>query len=148
MDSTPQASNSKPKWRKILLILFVFSAGFLTHALIFPDFLANGFTDVSKIVIPEISPTGAPVNDSQLTKIEFDGKKFSRNNVRIGFTRYLQITNTNPDKLMWLQSNKPELTTVRGYGEAETVKAQFNEKGTFIVRDKNNPSEQLMITVK
>lgn len=134
--------------KKLLSFILFFFLGFLTHAFVFPDFLANGFTDVSKIVIPEPSNAPAQAADQQLTIIEFDGKKFSRNNIRVGFTRYLQIVNTSPDKLMWLNSNVPELATVRGYGEAEAVKTQFNEKGTFVVQDKNNPSEKLVITVK
>lgn len=134
--------------KKVLLTLFVFFLGFFTHALVFPDFLANGFTDVSKIVIPEPSKPPTQTTDQQLTIIEYDGKKFSRNNIRVGFTRYLQIVNTSPDKLMWLTSNHPDLGTVRGYAESEAVKTQMNEKGTFIVQDTNNPSEKLVITVK
>ena len=133
--------------RRLLLFFLAFASGFFTHALVFPDFLANGFTDVSKIVIPEPSKPPTQPADQQLTIIEYDGERFSRNNIRIGFTRYLHIVNTSPDKLMWLQSNKPELATVRGYAEAEAVKAQFNEKGTFVVQDKNNPNEKLVITV-
>jgi hypothetical protein len=116
--------------------------------MVFPDFLANGFTDISKVIIPEPTPAGTQDIDPLITKVEYDGTKFSRHNVAIGFTRYIQIVNTSKTDLMWLQSNLPELTTTRGYGEAEAVKAQFNEKGTFIVRDKNNPNEQLVITVK
>lgn len=134
--------------RRLLLLILAFASGFFAHAFVFPDFLANGFTDVSKIVLPGPSPTATQPTDPQLTTIEFDGKKFSRNNVRIGFTRYIQIINTSPNKQMWLYSNVPELSTARGYGESETVKTQFNKKGTFIVQDKNNPSERLVITVK
>lgn len=134
--------------RKLVLFIFIFFCGFFTHALFFPDFLANGFTDVSKIVIPEPSKTPVQATNQQLTVVEYDGKKFSRHNVSIGFTRYIQIVNTSPDKLMWLTSNHPDLGTVRGYAESEAVKTQMNEKGTFVVQDTNNPSEKLVITVK
>ncbi|HSA84010.1 MAG TPA: hypothetical protein VLF20_03925 [Patescibacteria group bacterium] len=133
--------------KKLLLFAFAFASGFLTHALVFPDFLANGFTDVSKIVIPQPSPEQKQT-DPLITQITFDGKKFSRHTIRVSFSRYLEIINTNPKQQMWLISNLPELTTERGYGESEAIKAQFNEKGTFVVQDKNNPSERLVITVK
>lgn len=134
--------------KKLLSFILFFFLGFFTHALVFPDFLANGFTDVSQIVIPEPSKPPTEATNQQLTIIEYDGKKFSRNNIRVGFTRYIQIINTSPDKLMWLTSNHPDLGTVRGYAEAEAVKTQMNEKGTFVVQDKNNPNEKLVITVK
>lgn len=134
--------------RKIFLFIFFFSAGFFTHALLFPDFMVNGFTDVSKIVLPEPTPTGTQKLDPLVTEITYDGKRFSKHNVNISYTRYIQIINKSETNRMWLQSNKPELNTSRSYGYSEAVKAQFNEKGTFLVVDKNNPSEKLVITVK
>lgn len=133
--------------KRIFLTLFAFFAGFLTHALIFPDFLANGFTDISQIVIPESSPTTSHI-DPIISQITYDGEHFSRHTVRIAYTRYIQITNMSPDKQMWLLSNLPDLATVRGYAQSEAVKAQMNKKGTIVVQDKNNPNEKLVITVK
>lgn len=136
--------------KNITLSIFFFIVGFLTHALAFPDVLTNGIADVKQIVIPDTqTKNGATVtNDQQFTKITFDGERFSRNNVTVGFTRYLQITNENEAKLMWLVSDIPELTTKRGYGQKEAVQTQFNTKGQFVVINKNNPQEKLVITVK
>ena len=49
---------------------------------------------------------------------------------------------------MWLNSNDPLLTTPRGYGESEQVRERMDTLGQFVVADKNNPSERLIITVK
>jgi hypothetical protein len=136
--------------KSIFLSLIFFAVGFLTHALAFPDFLSNGITDVQKIAIPDNdqSTLGAQANDEQFTKITFDGEKFSRNNITVGFTRYIQIVNENKTQQMWLLSNTPELTTKRGYAHLEAVQKQFNERGQFVVVNKNNPTEKLVITVK
>lgn len=134
--------------KTILLSFLTFVLGFLTHAFIFPDFLANGVTDVSRVVLP--APSAAPAQETQplVTKITFDGKDFSRTNITVEFSRYLQITNTSKETLMWLTSNYPELTTERGYGETEAVSVRMDKRGQFVVADKNNPSERVVITVK
>lgn len=135
--------------KKIILSILLFSSGFLTHAFFFPEFLANGVWSVAEIVVPNPTPANSDqANDPLMTKITFDGKKFSKHNITIGFTRYIQIVNTNEDELMSLFSNTPELTTPRGYGYLEAVQKQFNQKGQFVVADKDNPDEKLVITVK
>ena len=138
--------------KKTLIIgLLFFAGGFLTHALFFPDVFANGFQDISNIVIPnDITPSGsvAANNDPLITKIEFDGEHFSKHSVTIGFTRYIQIVNTSPTVRMNLGSNLKALATSRGYAESEAVQTQFTTKGTFVVEDRNNRSEKLVITVK
>lgn len=135
--------------RKVVLYLFIFCAGFVTHAFFFPEVLSNGLTDVSNIIIPNnITPTGTTNNDPLITRVEFDGERFSKHNVTIGFTRYIEIVNTSSTINMNLASNNPALTTARAYGESEAVKTQFNTKGTFVVQNKNNPNEKLVITVK
>lgn len=136
--------------KKLILFGFVFGLGFLTHALFFPDVLANGFTDVSSIVIPNTAPTQAVAGAhySFMTTITYDGTHFSRHNVAIHVGNYLMIKNVAKQKLMWLRSNDPKLATVRGYGESEQVKERMDNKGTYVVEDKNNPSEKIVITVK
>ena len=136
--------------KNIILSILFFIFGFLTHAFFFPDVLSNGIADVQNLVIPNLTPTtaaGRP-NDPLIAKITFDGEHFSRHNITVGFTRYVQIVNSSPDKPMWLASNAPELTTSRGYGESEAVQMQGNKKGQFVVADRDNQSEKLVITVK
>lgn len=136
--------------KNITLSIVFFIAGFLMHALIFPDVLSNGVTDIQQLAIPKTQTEKVTneSNDEQFTKITFDGERFSRNNITVGFTRYLQIINDNETKLMWLVSNVPELTTKRGFGYKEAVQTQCNKKGQFVVINKNNPQEKLVITVK
>lgn len=140
------------KKKSILVGSALFAAGFLTHAIFFPDTLSNGFTDISNIVIPNnITPSGSAASaneDPLVTKIEFDGEHFSKHNVTIGYTRYIQIVNTSKTSGMSLASNMKELNTARPYAESEGIQTQFNTKGTFVVQDRNNPSEKLVILVK
>jgi hypothetical protein len=136
--------------KRFILFLVFFSFGFLTHAFFFPDFLANGISDVQQIAIPNAGPTKAI--DSNLkfeTKITYDGEHFNRHTVTIGVGSYLLITNTTKEnKLMWLLSNNPELATPRGYGESEQIRTRLETRGQYVVVDKNNPQERLIITVK
>lgn len=135
--------------KKAFLALIVgFTSGFLVHAYFFPDVLSNGiiFTP-ENLLSNEVSPT--PNDQRQLfTNITYNGEKFSRSNVTIGTGDYITVTNDSPDKPMWLMSNVPALSTPRGYGESEQVKSRMDTKGQFIIKDKNNPSEQVIITVK
>lgn len=136
--------------KNITLSILFFIFGFLTHAFFFPEVLSNGIADVQNSIVPNLTPTGTAgqPNDPLLTRVTFDGSQFSRHNVTIAFTRYIEIVNANPDTLMWLSSTTPQLATTRGYGNSEAVKMQANKKGQFVVMDKNNPNEKLIITVK
>lgn len=135
--------------KKTLFFVLAFGVGFLTHALFFPEFLSNGVVDVKNIVIPEQKTIeGTTANDPLITKITFDGKRFSRHNIVIQKTRYLQIINTNESISMELIGTTKELTTPRSYGYTEAIQTQFNEKGQYVVADKNNSQEKMIITVK
>jgi hypothetical protein len=135
--------------KNITLSILFFIFGFFVHALFFPDFMVNGIVDVSQVAGPNTQQgQNQQINDPQFTRITYDGKRFSRNNVSVGFTRYIQIINISEKDQMWLLSDDPELTTPRGYGTSETIQKQFNKKGQYVVIDKNNPQEKLVITVK
>ena len=135
--------------KNIILFGIFFGLGFLTHALFFPDVLVNGFTDVSSIIIPNTSPTPAgDVNSTFLTKITYDGKRFSRHSLVIPPESYVKIENINKDSLMWLISNNPALATPRGYAYTETINDRLDKRGTYVVEDKTNPQERIVITVK
>ncbi len=136
--------------KNLIILVVAFAAGFLTHAFFFPDILSNGITDIGQIVLPNptSTQTKSVTSDPLITTIYFDGERFSRTNVTIGFTRYIQIINNSKNKLMWLISNEPSLTTPRGYGYTEAIEKQFNKKGQYIIENKNNPQARLVITVK
>jgi len=136
--------------KKILLfIILAFTAGFFTHALLFPDFLANGITNVAEVNAPNVTPTQAStMHQAFETYISYDGSKFSRHNITIERGSYLIITNISKDQLMWLESKNPLLATPRGYGESEAIRQRLDITGQYIVTDKNNTQEKLVITVK
>lgn len=135
---------------RIFTISVAFMLGFLAHALYFPDVFSNGITDIKQLAIPNaISPTStAGKVDPLMTKITFDGEHFNRQNITVPFSRYLRITNQSQNKLMWLTANTPILSTPRGYGYDEALEVRMDKKGQFIVADKNNPQEKLVITVR
>src|SRR5271154_4173737 len=93
--------------RNLLLFSFIFGLGFLTHALFFPDVLANGFTDIESIVIPIPTPTQSAGGQqySFQTTITYDGTHFSRHNIAIAVGNYLAIKNIAKQNLMSLVSN-------------------------------------------
>src|SRR5260221_14635016 len=137
--------------KQIILLLFVFALGFFTHALFFPDFLSNGIIDIQQLVIPK--PTTAPnqtTGDTNnfMSTITFKDGQFNRHNITIGVGNYLLITNISADHPMWLESNNPLLATVRGYGQSEQIRVRMDQRGQFVVADKHNPDEKLVITVK
>jgi hypothetical protein len=133
----------------IFIFIIAFSAGFLTHALFFPDVLVNGFTDVKAIVVPNTSPTSAQdVNSTFLTKITYNGKRFSRHSLVVPTASYVLIENLSTDSRMWLVSNNPLLATPRGYSYTEQIDVRLDKPGTFVVQEKENPQEQIVITVK
>jgi len=136
--------------RNLILFVVIFGAGFVTHALFFPDILANGFTDVESIVVPIPTPTQAAGGQQYAfqTVITYDGAHFSRHNITIQVGNYLSIKNISPQALMSLASNDPNLATPRSYGESEQVKERMDATGQYAVEDKNNPQERLVITVK
>lgn len=136
--------------KALLIVVLGFVAGFLTHALFFPDVLANGISDITQVVLPLPTPTQAAggTQSSFITTITYDGTRFNRHNITIDVGNYLIIVNGAKQNLMWLVSNDPNLATTRGYGDSEQVKERMDTKGQFVVEDKNNPQEKVLITVK
>src|SRR5579872_5077194 len=135
--------------KKILLFSAFFILGFLTHAFFFPDFLINGFSDISNIAIPDISPTpGQDVNSTFFTKITYNDSHFSRHSLVIPISSYVMIENMSTTSRMWLLSNNPLLATQRGYSYTEAIRVRLDNRGSFVVEDKSNPQEKILITVK
>lgn len=136
--------------KKLLLLIvaiIIFAAGFLTHALFFPDFLANGISDVTQLALPNPTPTGSSLRPLTTT-INYDGARFSRHNITIEVGTYLAIENTSLTELMWLHSDDPSFITPRGYGQSEALQKRMDTRGRIIIEDKNNPQEKLVVTIK
>ena len=136
---------------KLILPIVFFIAGFLVHAHLLPE--VDLYT-LKVLPNPTISTQAVPAqtasnnDDTFLTKIDYDGQKFSRHKLTVTTASYVVITNTSKDKQMWLESNNPLLATPRGYAESEAINVRLDTKGQFVVSDKNNPAEKLEITVK
>jgi hypothetical protein len=141
------------KLRRILLYLFLFLCGFLTHALLFPDFLANGIIFQPDAIFSNLG-SADKVSSQPVTQtthenvISFDGKTFSRSNVTIPLTDYISIRNDSTETQMLLASDKPELATPRGYAYKEQVRTRLDNEGQFHVLEKNGSGARLTITVK
>lgn len=133
----------------LLALIFGFLTGFLVHAFVFPDLLANGIIvpSAEELLSNEVKPTTADAPESADMAITFDGTKFSRNNITMGVTRYISITNESESNLMLLTSNEKLLKTPRGYGYKERVFARMDTKGTFTVHEVGSGAT-MVITVK
>ncbi len=138
-------------FKVLILLFFSFMAGFLLHALVFPDLLSNGilFPSARSILSNDISPTPSRQKppDQAVYTVTFDGERFSRTNLTVPFSRYLAILNDSQDRLMLLLSNQKGLTTPRGYGYKEEVRVRQDTKGQFTVQEKNSGAT-MVITVK
>lgn len=132
--------------KTLVCSILAFGIGFAVHAFIFPDVLTQQQGSLQHVL--SITTQATPEPDSQTTIITFDGKKFNTHRVFIGFTRYVRIINTSKENLMWLISDNPSFATTRGYAYQEVVQEQMNKKGISVVRNKNNPQEQVKIIVK
>lgn len=138
---------------KLLLYLFLFSAGFLTHALFFPDFLANGIIFQPDTFFSNLGAANSASNQTQKPTthenlVTFDGSKFSRSNITLTVSDYLSIRNDSNEKQMLLISDASELTTPRPYAYKEQVRARLDKEGQYHVLEKNGSNARLTITVK
>lgn len=120
--------------------------GFFTHAIVFPDTFTNVWVDTKNIVMQDIQPT--PQVNKRITTITYDGNRFSDHSINMETTSYIIIKNTSKETKMELISNNPLLTTTRPYGFSEAINQRIDKSGTFVVRDKTNPAEELVIVVR
>lgn len=140
--------------KKTIAILCIgFSAGFLIHALVFPDLFANGI-----VFLPQPSPASQAEQNQQKNEtmslhpieqtITYDGKSFSRTNIRVEVSRYVRIVNESTDHSMSLGATYAPLATPRPYGYKEEVRVRMDKIGQFVVYDRENPTLRLAITVR
>lgn len=135
------------RFLKLFALCFIlFTAGFLTHALLFPEFLANGLIVKPEILISNENPLKAVEIQSEHT-VTFDGKKFSKNHIVVPVTRYLIIRNENEIARMSLSSNNQYLTTPRPYALGEQIRTRLDKKGDYLVKE-SATGEELLVTVK
>ncbi len=137
--------------KKIILMLAAFSAGFLIHAFIFPDFLSTNIDfGLEKDKVLGVTPTGiqnAPQEIKSLTIVTFKDGSFHPSKVWVQKGYYLAIRNADSENQMLLVSPTKEFNTPRGYGLSEEVRNRMDIPGTYQVSEKNS-SANLTIVVK
>ena len=141
------------KIRKLLLALLLFAAGFLTHALVFPDYLANGILFQPDAVFTNLGSSNQISNQTKEPTthenvVTFDGSKFSRSNITIPISDYVTIRNESNETQMLLISDNSALTTPRAYAYSEQVRTRLDKEGQYHVIEKNGSNARLTITVK
>lgn len=137
--------------KKTLLYLFIFVAGFLSHAIFFPDFFLStnqADTTVRKELglPPKIKTVKEP--NPLYVYVSFKNGEFSTKAVTIRRSMYLSVINEDDSELMWLTSAAKAFNTVRGYGKSEQLVARLDEPTSFTVTEKNNPTAILHVTVR
>lgn len=133
--------------KNLLLFAIIFAMGFFTHAIFFPDSFTNVLDDTKNIVIPNTTPTPLSAN-ALTTTITFDGETFSDHHLTLKTASYIIIKNTSKTRQMMLLSTNPILATQRPYGESEQIYQRLDQKGTFVVQDKANSNEKLVLVVQ
>ena len=128
----------------LLFIVLPFTAGFLVHALIFPDVLSNGI-----VFIPDSTTAQNRQGNARsiFTDITFDGKRFNRTNVTLRVSDYLSITNESTEASMMLVSSEEGLSTPRPYQHTEQVRMRMDIPGTYYVEE-TETGAKLAVTVK
>jgi hypothetical protein len=96
--------------RYLFLLLVAFAMGFLVRDYTGPVKLPVSFRTISDAAQPKSKDT-VPGN----VEIVYDNGKFSPAEAVIATGRWLSITNKS-NALMWIESDNPYLSTVRGYG--------------------------------
>lgn len=125
------------------LISIPFIAGFLVHALFFPDVLSNGI-----VFIPDQKAESQQGSARSIfTDIVFDGKRFDRTNVTLRVSDYLSITNESEGASMMLVSSEEGLSTPRPYMYTEQVRMRMDIPGTYYIEETTTGSK-LAVTVK
>jgi hypothetical protein len=129
--------------RTIILVVIAFTLGFLLRDYTGPIMLPVSFRTVSNAVKP---PTKSADNIPGNVEIIYDNGKFTPNEAVIAVGRWLSISNKSTS-LMWISSDNPWLSTVRGYGESEQVRVRMDDLGTYHIKNKLNLNASAVIKV-
>ncbi len=140
--------------KRLLIFILIFATGFVTHMLVFPDFIPQysqsiqrSFKNVLGVETQKKDQSVQRADPLEIVVVYKDGD-FAPSQIIIPVTRYIEIQNASKTELMWLVSDNKLLNTDRGYGQGEQLRAQLNDKGTFFVKNKLEPQHSLIITVK
>lgn len=139
--------------KQSIVFVLLFTAGFLVHALFFPDVLYDALHTFQEVntKIPQkevVKNDDGEEKTSFFTYINYDGSSFDKRNVNIKLGNYLAITNMSREKGMHLESDNPLLQTGRSYGYYERVQTRMDEVGIYHVLNKLNPQATIKIIVR
>ncbi len=129
--------------RVLLLSATFFSLGFLANAL----FFQKNTVEITALSQPSVLGLKDP-DDQFITSVAYDGEQFNPRSVTVKKGNYIAITNTSKEKLMWLVSDNPDLSTVRGYGEGERLQLILLKAGEYKVANTLNTKAWILVTVK
>ena len=126
----------------LFLSIFLFILGFLANAFFFQKNTAQ------IISLSQPSILGIKGSDQFITHINYNGNDFKPDAVVVTKGNYIAITNSSKDKLMWLVSDNPDLSTSRGYGEGERLQLALQKSGEFQITNKLNLKARATVIVK
>ena len=126
----------------LFLSITLFSFGFLANAFFFQKNTAQ------IISLSQPNVLGTKESDQFITYIDYDGNDFNPNAAVVTKGSYIAITNSSKEKLMWLVSDNPDLSTPRGYGEGERLQLALQKSGEFQITNKLNLKARATIFVK
>jgi len=126
----------------LLFSVALFSFGFLANAFLFQK------NPAQITALSQQNVLGTKESDQFITYINYDGNDFEPNSVVVTKGNYISITNSSKEKLMWLVSDNPDLSTSRGYGEGERLQLTLQKSGEFQITNKLNLKARATIFVK
>lgn len=129
--------------RGLFLVLTAFSLGFMAHALLFPDLFSQTF-NLNRAADKVLGETQKEAAKS-LTISYFKNGRFHPGKIWIKKGYYVGLENSDEDSLMWLESETESLSTVRGYGFGEQLKALLPEEKTHLVKEKNTGASLIIV---
>jgi hypothetical protein len=130
--------------RVLFFVIIAFIFGFLLRDYIGPVQLPFTIRSVQNSVKP---PSQNEVNKvpGNLEIVYNDGK-FTPPEATIAVGRFLTIINKS-NSLMWISSDNPWLSTIRGYGLSEQVRVRMDDLGTYHIKNKLNLDASAVIKV-
>ncbi|MBI3577186.1 hypothetical protein HY086_04070 [Candidatus Gottesmanbacteria bacterium] len=136
--------------RFLLLFIFAFGLGFgVCYFFVSPNNrFSSGQALLEKANVKEHQVLGESTADQFITYVTYQDGRFNPSHVVVAKGNYLAITNGSPKELLWLISDLPILTTVRGYAHGERLQTILGISGSYTVTNKLSPNHTLTISVQ
>lgn len=130
----------------LILVVVAYGAGYFTQSILESNQWSSLARSTPKSVLGT-SNTNTGQQDEFVTKVNFDGTRFSPSSVTIKKSYIIAITNMSKTEGMWLQSDNSLLNTTRSYGESEQLRAELLTPGTYHVINKLKSGGVLTVSV-